>query len=75
MQIRQSGDPDRLLSTFRAGFRVFKTSPMRSATQDPLEMPLRERIAKGLSDFQRFFQISSSNFSVATPLQGCDPLI
>jgi hypothetical protein len=44
-------DPDRLLSTCRAGFRVFGMRPMRSPTQIYDPRPLREKLPKGLGDF------------------------
>jgi hypothetical protein len=66
-------DSDRLLSTCTVEFRVFKTSPMRSATQIHDRRNPRKNLP-GLGDFQRFFGEFEVNLSVATPLQGCDPL-
>ena len=37
--------------------------------------PVRETFPEGLGDFQRFFECFQVNFSVATPFQGCEPLI
>ena len=47
-------DPDRLFSTCRAGFRVFRMRPMQSATYIHDARPLREKIPEGLGNIQPF---------------------
>ena len=64
-----TSDPDRLLSTCRAGFRVSGIRPIRSPTQIHNRRPLRKKFPEGLGDFQRFWRFSKSSFWLRPPYQ------